>query len=572
MKWTSWQARGRQRRRGGAGTRLHLRKAASSVCRNRPVYPPCESKRCPSPSFFRSFTHQSIYSFVHLFILIHRLIFRSFFWSIVQPLVCSCIELSIHPFIYSFILIHTLILSIFLFNRSVTFLSIYSFTCCSIHSCIHPSGYSVIHWFIFPFIHSLTHSLTHSFIHSFVRSFIYSFIHSSVLNLVSRNRECLHSACETMRRQITLRAFSGCTCLAVLFVLWQSKVKIVWVSDSAPLNERLFLSLAERRAIRHFSGPTFTASFRHCVPVSLCVLPSCVLLSCFFVGLSVCLFVSSCVPLSCSSVCRLFVHLYFFLCPYPLSGVALTHIFAYSTQKNLAVRKIMEAMRTSVRKKWDSVEKCFWDASFVSLFLFVGTHFRICRPLTCDVRISSKASATVALSNGRTFASPGCSHVRHLLLCPSLLFVCLLSFCSFIPSCLPLPCLIVCSFLSSSAFSVSVFFHLFLPVSLSLACLTGDPLRLQGVRTSVTSVRFARTCPGSCTTTLWARTSMARITSRSWPLTCGRSWPTTMARWALRRAKRWTGTQSERRTEGAKADTAEIRFSAVRSPQFWVSG
>ena len=42
-----------------------------------------------------------------------------------------------------------------------------------------------------------------------------------------------------------------------------------------------------------------------------------------------------------------------------------------------AVRKIMEAMRTACAKAGDSMESCLSNASIISLFLFVGTHFRI---------------------------------------------------------------------------------------------------------------------------------------------------------------------------------------------------
>ena len=52
------------------------------------------------------------------------------------------------------------------------------------------------------------------------------------------------------------------------------------------------------------------------------------------------------------------------------------------------------------------VVKCFWNASFWSLFLFIGTHFRIFtrkifHPLAYSVRISSKASATAAKVSNR---------------------------------------------------------------------------------------------------------------------------------------------------------------------------
>ena len=56
------------------------------------------------------------------------------------------------------------------------------------------------------------------------------------------------------------------------------------------------------------------------------------------------------------------------------SGVVLMHISAKIKHKNLAAYKVMEAMYR-VRKKQDSVERCFWNASLISLFLFVGTHF-----------------------------------------------------------------------------------------------------------------------------------------------------------------------------------------------------
>ena len=110
----------------------------------------------------------------------------------------------------------------------------------------------------------------------------------------------------------------------------------------------------------------------------------------------------------------------------------------YITHNTLAVRKIMNAMPTAyarsgtrsqhaskytwlrktreyimVKEKrptfanllfrlivwWTLWQRCLWNASFVSLFIFVGTHFRIfctqnVRPLAYGVRISSQDSAT----------------------------------------------------------------------------------------------------------------------------------------------------------------------------------
>ena len=95
------------------------------------------------------------------------------------------------------------------------------------------------------------------------------------------------------------------------------------------------------------------------------------------------------------------------------AAVALTQISAKSTHKNLALRKIMEAMRTAYAKKWDSVStllkihmrqtiteatrvlwkesahrlrRTFFFAQSFPLLPFVGTHFRSVRKLFVHLR------------------------------------------------------------------------------------------------------------------------------------------------------------------------------------------